>query len=172
MVNVWNESTNKCNYGKTGINAEINVFAWSFFQKFGPQIKEHLIYRAPFHGSLSKVLCFDSRIFVFIRFSWRHYLELLSFVTIFCFRTKMIGNKASKEKRLVSLKTFPHILLGDQFNGPLPNFTFITDSNKIPRSIWLINDQFHMSLIILISETVYKSVTKSMRICMSMLKAL
>ena len=45
----------KCHYGKTVILFEkINFFGCPFFRKFWPQIIQHVIYRAPFHGSLSK----------------------------------------------------------------------------------------------------------------------
>ena len=33
---------------------KMNFFAWSLFQKFWPQITEHLLYKTPFHDSLSK----------------------------------------------------------------------------------------------------------------------
>ena len=44
------------------------------------------------------------------------------------------------------------------------------DLTDRPRNIWLVIVQFLMSLVDLISETVYKYVTKSMKICIYMLK--
>ena len=165
-MKVWSVSMKTCNYGKTVILFWKNkFFLLTFFPKVLTTNYRTRSLQSTFPWLFKwKDLRFDTEIFVFFRFSCRLSLEVFSFVNLFRFRTKKRYEirQVTKRENQGSLNTFPHILSGDQFSGILPYFMLISDLTKIPRNIWLIIDQFHMSLMIFISETAYhKSVTKS-----------